>query len=315
MSFVLDDVGNTDLIEIESIAKNGNRLFSKCELNNPTGSHKDRTFLHIIETLEKKGSIKPGMTLVDCSTGNGGAALAWIGKEKGYKIVICMPEGMTEERIEQIKTFGAEIIFTNKDKFLNGSVEAAKEYINKNSNAFFLDQAGSILNKQAWFKCGEEIINQLREKNITPDYFVCSIGTGGTFSGISEKLKQEFPLIQTIGIEVDKSAPIFAMKNGIEFKHTPHNLMGLGAGILSVNTSISLIDQITTVDGNVAWERMKKFIDSDNIGIGPTCGANLLVCESLINEVNDKIIVTLFFDNSWKYQSRWDGIYPEYQTK
>lgn len=91
----LNKIGNTELKQLTSLSKNGNQIFSKFELSNPTGSHKDRTFLHIIETLEKEKIIKPGMTLVDCSTGNGGAALAWIGREKGYKVVICMPEGMT----------------------------------------------------------------------------------------------------------------------------------------------------------------------------------------------------------------------------
>ncbi|CAI3108568.1 Cysteine synthase [Acinetobacter oleivorans] len=311
----LNKIGNTELKQLTSLSKNGNQIFSKFELSNPTGSHKDRTFLHIIETLEKEELIKPGMTLVDCSTGNGGAALAWIGREKGYKVVICMPEGMTQERIDQINNFGAQIIFTDKEKFLNGSVDAARKYVELNRNAYFLDQASSLLNKNAWHKCGDEITHQLKELKITPDYFVCSIGTGGTFSGIAERLKENFPNIKTIGIEVDKSAPIYAMKNGLNFTHSPHNLMGLGAGVLSANTSLDVIDTITTVNGHEAWNRMKSFIESDQVGIGPTCGANLLVCESLMDNINNKTIVTLFFDNAWKYKSRWDGVYPDYQDK
>lgn len=311
----LDQVGNTKLVQLSALEVNSNKLFAKCEFQNPTGSHKDRTFLHIINSLEEEGKIKPGMTLVDCSTGNGGAALAWIGREKGYKIKIFMPEGMTEERIEQIKKYGAELVETSKETFLNGSVLAAKEYTEQNNNTFYLNQASSVLNMEAWFECGHEIVRDLNSKQLTPDYFVCSIGTGGTFSGIAKVLKDNYPNLKTIGIEVNKSAPVFSKRNGIEFKHQPHNLMGLGAGVLSDNTDLSLIDEIKIVDGDLAWERMKSFIETEGLGIGPTCGSNIMISEKLMLEVKDKVIVTLFFDSAWKYESRWNGIYPEYSLK
>ncbi|GGN18602.1 MULTISPECIES: cysteine synthase family protein [Marinomonas] len=247
----LHHVGNTPLHQVNSIDANGNTVFAKCEFMNPTGSHKDRTFLYMVTELEAAGEIKPGMTLVDCSTGNGGAALAWIGKRKGYNVKIFMPEGMTQERKDQIREFGAEIIETDKNLFLNGSVQAAKDYmLDKNPEDFyFLDQGSSLLNKAAWLQCGNEIVSQLEGKNIIPDYFVCSIGTGGTFSGIAEVLKARYPSLKTIGIEVDKSAPLYSKKNNLVFTHKPHNMMGLGAGVLSCNTNESVIDEIVTVDG------------------------------------------------------------------
>ena len=125
----LADIGNTPFLEIKSVLANRNRLFSKCEYMNPTGSHKDRTYLNIITGLESEGVIEKGMTLIDCSTGNGGAALAWIGREKGYKVKIFMPEGMTDERKAQIRSLGAEIIETPKETFLLGAISAAKEYV------------------------------------------------------------------------------------------------------------------------------------------------------------------------------------------
>lgn len=311
----LRDIGNTNLLELKRLEVNGNILFSKCELMNPSGSHKDRTFLHIVNTLERNEVIHPGMTLVDCSTGNGGAALAWIGKEKGYKVVIFMPEGMTEERKIQIKAYGASIVETPKEYFLNGSVTAAKEYVLNKKEMYFLDQSGTTLNKDAWNSCGLEIIESLKKIDKAPDYFICSIGTGGTFSGIAEVLKEAYPKIKTIGIEVNKSSPLYAQRNGIKFEHKNHNLMGLGAGILSVNTMSELIDEVRVVDGEEAWSRMKTFIENNGLGIGPTCGANLVISESVMNEVFNKVIITLFFDCSWKYKSRWNGVYPEYQGK
>ncbi len=310
----LNNIGNTILLELDKFRINGNRVFSKCEYRNPTGSHKDRTFLHIVNTLEKEGKIRPGMTLIDCSTGNGGAALAWIGREKGYKVKIFMPEGMTDERKEQIRSYGAEIYETPKELFLNGAVAAAKDCAESGDDVFFLDQSGTTLNKEAWNICGEEIVKELKENNLIPDYFICSIGTGGTFSGIAEILKREYRNIKTVGIEVSNSAPLYALRNGLHFEHHNHNLMGLGAGVLSVNTVQELVDEVYTVEGDEAWKRMKTFILSDDLGIGPTCGANLLVCERMLQKVHNKVFITLFFDSAWKYKSRWDGIYPEYKA-
>lgn len=308
----LHQVGNTKLQRLNNLEFNDNKLFAKCEFQNPTGSHKDRTFLHIINSLEKNGTIKPGMTLVDCSTGNGGAALAWIGKKKGYNIKIFMPEGMTQERIDQINKYGAELVETPKQFFLNGSVEAARKFTEGKKDTYYLNQAGTMLNMEAWYECGHEIVKELSEQGVVPDYFVCSIGTGGTFSGIAKILKETYPELKTIGIEVDRSAPVFSKRNGIKFDHKPHNMMGLGAGVLSDNTDLTLIDEIKIVDGNAAWQKMKSFIDCEGLGIGPTCGSNLLMSEELMQKVKGKVIITLFFDSAWKYESRWDGVYPEY---
>jgi cysteine synthase A len=310
----LSDIGNTPLVEIKRLSKNGNRIFSKCEFMNPTGSHKDRTYLNIVGTLESRGIIRKGMTLVDCSTGNGGAALAWIGREKGYAVIIFMPEGMTEERKEQIRYFGAEIIETPKETFLIGAVSEAKKYleIHNDGDTYFLDQANTLLNKEAWHTCGEEIIAELKSTGVIPDFFICSIGTGGTFSGIVEILKREYINIKTVGIEVDSSAPLHALRKGIGFKHCPHSLMGLGAGVLSINTVSNLIDDVMVVSGSESWSRMKKFIEEDDLGIGPTCGANLIVCDQVSRNFYNKNIITVLFDSSWKYKSRWDGLYPEY---
>lgn len=308
------DIGNTPFVELATVSLNGNRAFSKCEFLNPSGSHKDRTYLNIISKLEGCGEIEPGMTLVDCSTGNGGAALAWIAKVKGYKVIVFMPEGMTEERKTQIRSFGAKIIETPKDGFLSGAVTRAKSYLaaNFSNDTYFLDQSNSLLNKQAWNMCGEEIAEALKNINVVPDFFVCSIGTGGTFSGIAEVLKREYRCIKTVGIEVGSSAPLYAQRNDLVFKHCAHSLMGLGAGVLSANTVSELVDEIRIIDGPASWARMKQFIAEERLSIGPTCGANLLICEKLATEFSNKNIVTLFFDSSWKYASRWDGVYPEY---
>lgn len=310
----ISDIGGTPLLELKTLSENGNRVFSKCEFLNPSGSHKDRTYLNIVSRLEATGVIRPGMTLVDCSTGNGGAALAWIGRSKGYDVKIFMPEGMTEERKVQIRSYGAEIVETSKEGFLSEALRRAKNYQAERSDkeCYFLDQSSSLLNRQSWEVCGEEIVQELKEHSIVPDFFVCSIGTGGTFSGIAKVLKREYNEIKTVGLEVNGSAPLFAERNQLAFEHRPHNLMGLGAGVLSANTSSELVDEVRLIDGFDAWARMKVFIEQEKIPIGPTCGANLLICDEIVRTFSRKNIVTLFFDSSWKYASRWDGVYPEY---
>jgi cysteine synthase A len=310
----LADIGGTPLVELKTLSINGNKVFSKCEFLNPSGSHKDRTYLNIVSRLEEAGVIWPGMTLIDCSTGNGGAALAWIGRLKGYKVKIFMPEGMTEERKVQIRSYGAEVVETPREGFLSEAVLRAKRYQAENSarESYFLDQSSNLLNRQSWEVCGEEIVRDLKVQGVVPDFFVCSIGTGGTFSGIAEVLKREYSEIRTVGVEVNNSAPLFAERHHLAFEHRPHNLMGLGAGVLSANTISELVDEVRVIKGSDAWARMKLFIDEEKIPIGPTCGANLLVCDEFARTFHKKNIVTLFFDSSWKYASRWDGVYPEY---
>jgi cysteine synthase len=306
---------NTRIIKIKnthesSIAK----IYAKCEFENPSGSHKDRVYGYMIESLELNNIISPGMTLIDCSTGNGGAALARIGTARGYNVIIFMPEGMTEERLLQIQTYGAQIIQTPKAEFIYGGVNRAGQFAAEAPNErFFLDQASNPLNTEAWRICGKAVADFFDQMEEKIDVFICGIGTGGTFSGIATELRMRFPQLLTVGIEVDKSAPLYAKRNSIAFCHCPHNLMGMGTGIISENTKEHLIDHIETVSGDDAWATMKELIHGDKLMIGPTAGANVFVAKKYAKKFgSEKNILTVLFDSAWKYFSRWDGKYPEY---
>lgn len=307
-------IGNTELYQLKYLVEPGSaNIFAKCEFKNPTGSHKDRVFSHIINELEKAGTIHPGMTLIDCSTGNGGAALAQTAKAKGYKVIIFMPEGMTIERKTQIQSLGAEIIETPSESFLNYAEEKARKYVINHPGSYFLDQSSNQLNWQAWQKCGIEIVKQFKELNLTIDLFVCSIGTGGTFSGIAEQLKIAFPKIRMIAIEVDKSAPLYAKRQGQKFVHSSHNLMGLGPGKIAVNLREELVDDVVLVTGDDGWRTMKKLISEENLFVGPTAGSNVHIALQYAKALGSgKNIVTVLFDSAWKYFSVWDGNYGEY---
>jgi len=304
-------VGGTELCRLRRvIAPGGAGVYAKCEFRNPTGSHKDRIFHYMIDALERRGEIAPGWTLVECSTGNGGAALAQVGLARGYRVVVLMPAGMTIERITQIRAFGAEIIETDPDGFLLLAEDKAREYVRRHPRSYFLDQSTNPLNWQAWQSAGEEIAAEFRRLGRPVDTFVCSIGTGGTFSGIAAALRAEFPDMVTVAVEVDVSAPLRAKRDGVGFRHRPHNLMGLGPGKIPPNAREELIDEVRTVSGEQAWAMMKRLIAEEKLFTGPTAGANVHVAAQVATErPPGESVVTVLFDSAWKYVSVWDGDY------
>lgn len=305
-------IGGTELYELTALApRQGARILAKCEYRNPTGSHKDRVFRFMLDELERRGEIRPGWTLVECSTGNGGAALAQAGLSRGYRVVVVMPEGMTTERMTQIRGFGAEIIETPADGFLTASEEFARTYVAKNPRSYFLDQSTNPLNWRAWQACGQEIVDALAGAPV--DAFVCSIGTGGTFSGIASVLKPAFPALRTVAVEADRSAPLLAKRSGTAFRHRPHNLIGLGPGKIPPNVREELIDEVRAVAGADAWVMMKRLIGEAGLFVGPTAGANVHAACRVAAELGPgRTVVTVLFDSAWKYFSVWDGVYPAY---
>jgi cysteine synthase A len=306
--------GHTELRQLTSLPDAaGAKVFAKCEFQNPTGSHKDRVFEHMIEVLETRGEIRPGMTLIDCSTGNGGAALSAVGRARGYDVIVVMPAGMTRERTAQIRSFGGKIVETSPEGFLDESEAWASNYVREHPNAYFLDQSSNELNRSAWRQCGREIVSFFDERNATVDVFVCSIGTGGTFSGIAEILKDRYPALRTVAIEVDRSASLLAKRTGQPFVHRPHNLMGLGPGKIARNVREDLIDEIRTVSGDNGWDTMKRLVDIEGLPAGPTSGSNVFISLDVARELPpDATIVTVLFDSAWKYYSIWDGRYGTY---
>jgi cysteine synthase len=304
-------IGGTELCRLRRVVPaSAARVYAKCEFRNPTGSHKDRIFNYMIDALERRGAIEPGWTLVECSTGNGGAALAQVGLARGYRVVILMPAGMTIERKTQIGAFGAEIIETDPAGFLLQAEDEARDYVRRHPRSYFLDQSTNPLNWQAWRKAGEEIAADFRRLGRPVDRFVCSIGTGGTFSGIADALKGEFPDLVTVAVEVDVSAALLAKRHHRPFQHQPHNLMGLGPGKIPGNAREELIDEVRTVSSDQAWSMMKRLIAEEKLFTGPTAGANAFVAAQVAAELTaDQSIVTVLFDSAWKYVSVWDGDY------
>lgn len=313
----INSIGHTEILRLGSIVTAGSAdVYAKCEFRNPTGSHKDRVFHYMLAELENQGVITPGMTLVECSTGNGGAALAQVGRMHGYKIVIVMPRGMTIERKMQISSLGATIIETAPEGFLEGAESVARDYVRKHRGSHFLDQSTNEMNWKAWRVCGNEIVQFFREQGRTVDVFVCSLGTGGTFSGIADRLKAAFPKVHTIAVEVDRSAPLYAQRNGLRFEHHSHNLIGLGPGKIPPNVRQELIDEVRVAPGAQGWTTMKELVDKEQIFVGPTAGTNVFIAKQVAAKIGaSKAIVTVLFDSAWKYFSVWDGQYSDYPAE
>ncbi|MEN2418568.1 cysteine synthase family protein [Streptomyces rimosus] len=311
------ETGRTELYELCRIAEPGAaRIFAKCEFRNPTGSHKDRVFSYMIDELEKAKTISPGMTLVECSTGNGGAALSRVGAQRGYRVVIIMPEGMTEERRKQIASWGGTVVETSADGFLLEGEETARRYTAENPGSHFLDQSTNALNWRAWRACGHEIVTDLRAAGRTPGHFICSLGTGGTFTGIADVLKDAHPGLRTWAVEVDRSAALYAKRNGLPFEHHTHNLMGLGPGKVPSNLREELVDEVELITGDDGWSTMKRLISEEGLPVGPTAGGNIFAAQRLARTLPpEEVVVTVLFDSAWKYFSIWDGRYDRYRTE
>jgi cysteine synthase A len=222
-----------------------------------------------------------------------------------------MPAGMTIERKTQIRAFGAEIVETDPDGFLLRAEAEARGYVRRHPRSYFLDQSTNLLNGQAWREVGQEIAADFRARGQRVDTFVCSIGTGGTFSGIAAALRAEFPGLATVAVEVDVSAPLLAKREHRPFRHRPHSLMGLGPGKIPPNVREDLIDEVRTVSGPAAWSMMKRLIAEEKLFTGPTAGANVHVAAEVAAALPaGGCVLTVLFDSAWKYVSVWDGDYP-----
>ena len=199
---MLDLIGNTPIIKLNNLtSKDSAEVYVKLEKYNLGGSIKDRAALGMIEEAEKQGILKEGSIIVEPTSGNTGIALAMIGRLKGYKVVIIMPDTMSKERRELIKAYGAELILTDGAEGMNGAIEKARE-LSKNENYFMPQQFENIANRDKhYYTTAEEIYNDISDL----DVFIAGVGTGGTISGVGKKLKEKIKAVKVIAVEPKKS--------------------------------------------------------------------------------------------------------------
>ncbi len=295
---VLEIIGNTPLVELKKLNKNGKaHVFVKLESKNPAGSIKDRPALKMIETAEKAGLINQNTTIIEPTSGNTGIGLALVCAVKDYKLILTMPENMSLERRLLLKAYGAEIILTPKEKGMQGAVDKAQDLLKNIQNSFMPQQFDNPANPLAHeLTTAVEI---LEDTNNETDIFIAGLGTAGTLCGCGKKFKEVNQQIKVIGVEPENSPLI------TKGKANTHKIQGIGANFIPKNFDNKYIDEICTVNENIAIQTARDLATKEGILCGISSGANVAKALelSLKEENTGKNIVTIICDTGERYLS------------
>ena len=296
---ILELVGKTPVLKVNGLVdENSAEVYVKLEKFNPGGSVKDRAALGMIEKAEKEGLLKPGVTIVEPTSGNTGIGLAMIGKLKGYKVIIIMPETMSKERRDLIKAYGAELVLIEGSKGMKGAIEKALEY-EKQGGYFIPQQFENIANPEKHYATtAEEIFEDINDL----DYFISGVGTGGTVTGVGKNLKEKISGLKVIAVEPSKSPVLSGGNPG------PHKIQGIGAGFVPGNYDSSIIDEVVQVTDEDAFKTAKDFAAQEGVLIGISSGAAVFAALELAKKVGKgKKILAIAPDGGEKYISM--GLY------
>ena len=289
-------IGNTPILKVKSMVdENCADVYVKLEKFNPGGSVKDRAALGMIE---KEGILKEGSVIVEPTSGNTGIGLAMIGRLKGYKVVIVMPETMSKERRDLIKAYGAELVLTEGSKGMKGAIEKANELV-KNKGYFMPQQFENIANPEKHYETtADEIFNDINDL----DVFVAGVGTGGTATGVGKRLKEKINGIQVVAVEPSNSQVIAGKKPGA------HKIQGIGAGFIPQNYKAEYVDNVVPVTDEDAIRTAVEFAKKEGILVGISSGAAIYTAIEIAKKLGKgKKVLALSPDGGEKYISM--GIY------
>jgi len=295
-------IGNTPMLEITYKYKGDmRRIFAKAENMNMTGSIKDRMAFHILKKATKKKVLKDGYQIIEATSGNTGISFAALGKALGYKVKIFMPEWMSTERINLIKSLGADIRLVSKEEggFL-GSIRLADECALQTKNSFLPCQFSNVENIEAhYLTTGPEIWWQLQFRSLTPDAFIAGIGTGGTIMGVGKFLKEQNNNVLLFPLE-----PLNSPTLSTGHKVGKHRIQGISDEFIPSIVKLNELNEVIAVDDGDAIIIAQKLASEIGIGVGISSGANFIGAVMLQNKLgSDKVIVTIFPDDNKKYLS------------
>ncbi|TVQ37938.1 MAG: cysteine synthase A [Spirochaetaceae bacterium] len=297
---IASQVGNTPMVRLGRLdAGLSGQVWVKLESHNPLSSVKDRIGLAMIEAAERGGLITPGATIVEATSGNTGIALAYIGAAKGYRVVLTMPETMSIERRRLLQAFGARLVLTPGHDGMNGSIAAAEAIARDTAGAHLTRQFENPANPETHYRTTAEEI--WRDCRGAVDIFVAGVGTGGTITGVAQRLKERKPRCRAVAVEPAESAVLSGGRPG------PHKIQGIGAGFVPAVLNRSLLDEIVTVSAEDAARSARQLARVEGILGGVSAGANVYAALQIASrpENEGKMIVTVICDTGERYLSTW----------
>lgn len=308
MSRIYEDnsqsIGNTPLVKLNRVS-DGATIWAKIEGRNPAYSVKCRIGTAMVLDAEKRGVLKPDMTIIEPTSGNTGIALAFVAAARGYKIVLTMPASMSLERRKVLKALGADLLLTEPAKGMPGAIAKAEELAAAEPEKYFLPQQfNNPANPQIHEDTtGPEIWN---DTDGAVDIFVAGVGTGGTLTGVSRYIKNtQGKAITTVAVEPADSPIITQVRNGEALKPAPHKIQGLGAGFVPENLDLSMVDQVETVTNEDAMAMAHRLMQEEGILCGISCGAAVVAAVRVSQqpEHKGKNIVVILPDSAERYLS------------
>ncbi len=308
-------IGNTPLVYINRLGPKGVTLLAKIEGRNPGYSVKCRIGANLIWDAEAKGLLKPGMSLVEPTSGNTGIGLAYVAAARGYRLVLTMPASMSLERRKVLKALGAELVLTEPAKGMKGAIEKAREIAESEPDRYFMPQqfdnpANPAIHEKT---TGPEIWN---DTDGAIDVLVAGVGTGGTLTGISRFIKNtKGKPILSVAVEPETSPVISQTLAGEEVKPSPHKIQGIGAGFVPGNLDLAMVDRVEQVSDDQAKLMAQRLMREEGILCGISCGAAMAAAVRLAEapEMQGKTIVVILPDSGERYLSTmlFDGLFEE----
>lgn len=290
-------VGNTPLLRISGLEGQKAEIVLKLEYFNPGGSVKDRVALAMIEDAESRGVLKEGASIIEPTSGNTGVGLAWVGRSKGYRVVLTMPETMSRERRSLLKALGAELVLTPGSEGMKGAIRKAEEIRDSTPGAVILGQFVNPANPAVHERTtGEEI---WRDTDGRVDIFVAGVGTGGTVSGTGKALKRHDPAVRVVAVE-PAGSPV--LSTGVPGKH---GIQGIGAGFVPDTYDASTVDEILTIEDKEAVGASRELASRLGLLVGISSGAAFAGALRLARQPENagKRIVALLPDTGERYLS------------
>ncbi len=291
---VLDMIGNTPLISLEQTT--GLQIYAKAEFLNPGGSIKDRIALGMIEAAEKDGRLRPGMTIIEPTSGNTGIGLALCGVRKGYRVIIVMPENMSEERKKIIRALGAELVLTEPEKSIAGAVEKAEEIARSSPDYFVPQQFQNPANPRMHYRTtAVELVRQLGKRI---DIYVSGIGSGGTLQGVAQYLLEQNPDCRIVAAEPKHASALLGDEPGL------HQIQGIGDGFIPDILDTSIITDIVEVSDEDAIHTARELARVQGLLVGTSAGANVWAAKQMAAKYGkDKVVATVLPDRAERYFS------------